>query len=241
MKPGMWTSYLHELSPEDMVVWFAEKDWLHLELSDEHGAELLRRGSPEGVGSKLRTFAEDHAVRFPQGHLWLKFDITAKDPQESLDDLKPWLDLFDALGVRACVLHPGGKALLDRGVDSGSVRGARIEALGAITDYLRDTDLVICLENMARMEDAGQLLDLIQGVGATNLGICLDTGHLHLAGGNPAEFVLQSGDLLQALHIADNEGETDQHLMPFGRGTVDWDGFVPALKRIGYEGLYNFE
>ncbi len=241
MQPGMWTSYLYESSPEDMVVRFSEKGWLHLELSDEHGSELLGRGAPDSVGLKYRAFAEDHGVCFPQGHLWLKFDITAKGASASLDDLKPWLDLFNALGIRAGVLHPGGKALQDRGIAPEAIHDARTEALGAITDYLRNSGLVICLENMARMEDARPLLDLIGDVSVPNLGICLDTGHLNLAGGNPGHFVSQSGDLLKALHVADNEGETDQHLMPFGRGTVEWEGFVPELKRIGYQGLYNFE
>ena len=241
MQLGMWTSYLIELSPEVMVVRFSEKGWLHLELSDEHGSALLQRGEPGSVGPEFRAFAEDHGVCFPQGHLWLKFDITAKGPSASLEELKPWLDLFNALGIRAGVLHPGGKALLDRGETLDAIRNATVDALGAITDYLRGSGLVICLENMARMEDARPLLDLIEGVGAPNLGICLDTGHLNLAGGNSGNFVAQSGDLLKALHIADNEGKTDQHLMPFGRGTVDWDRFVPELKRIGYLGLYNFE
>ena len=241
MQLGMWTSYLYELSPEEMVTRFSEKGWLHLELSDEHGSALLQRGEAGSVGSQFKAFAEDHGVRFPQGHLWLRFDITARGPSGSLEELKPWLDLFNALGISAGVLHPGGKALQDQGNSPEAIREATIEALGAITDYLRGSGLAICLENMSRMEDARPLLDLIEGVSAPNLAICLDTGHLNLADGNPADFVAQSGGHLQALHIADNEGKTDQHLMPFATGTVDWNGFVPGLKKVGYEGLFNFE
>ncbi len=43
------------------------------------------------------------------------------------------------------------------------------------------------------------------------------------------------------LRFLDNEGETDQHLMPFGRGTVDWSGLVSELKKIPYQGLFNLE
>ncbi|MEG1520016.1 MAG: hypothetical protein RR458_03425 [Clostridia bacterium] len=53
------------------------------------------------------------------------------------------------------------------------------------------------------------------------------------------------------MHIADNDGRTDQHLIPNVR--FDKDGFscdptkinlcliTKLLKKIGYEGLYNFE
>lgn len=43
------------------------------------------------------------------------------------------------------------------------------------------------------------------------------------------------------MHIADNEGQTDQHLMPFGRGTVAWDTVTRELNALNYRGLFNFE
>ena len=46
---------------------------------------------------------------------------------------------------------------------------------------------------------------------------------------------------MKALHIADNQGETDQHMMPFGKGKVDIEAVVRALKEIGYQNLFNFE
>ena len=51
------------------------------------------------------------------------------------------------------------------------------------------------------------LLEIIRETDRANLGICLDTGHLNLAGGNPAQFVIQAGSLLKALHIVDNDGK----------------------------------
>ena len=46
---------------------------------------------------------------------------------------------------------------------------------------------------------------------------------------------------MQGVHIADNEGERDQHMMPFGRGTVDWDAVCRGLRGIGYNGFCSFE
>ena len=44
MHLAMWTSYLYDLQPEEMLARFSEKGWTHLELSDEHGNALLDRG-----------------------------------------------------------------------------------------------------------------------------------------------------------------------------------------------------
>jgi sugar phosphate isomerase/epimerase len=71
----------------------------------------------------------------------------------------------------------------------------------------------------------------------------LDTGHLNLtANPNQAEFIEKAGKHIKALHIADNEGlGVDQHMMPFGRGTVDIVSVIKAMKALNYQGLYNLE
>ena len=241
MTPGMWTSYLRDLSPEEMVVQFAKKGWTALELSTEHGDDLLKRGNPEETCRVFKTFAENHGVTFPQGHLWLKCDIAAVRQTETLDVLKGWLDLFSAAGVQAGVLHPGGREMQEQDSAPEAIREAQLAALEQLCAHLSGSDLVLCLENMGSMPDAQPLLDLIRTVNSPHLAICLDTGHLNLASGDQAAFIQQVGADLKALHIADNEGKTDQHMMPYGRGTVDWPVVMSALKQLPYEGLFNFE
>ena len=239
--PGIWTGFLNGLSPEEAVVAFAEKGWLHLEMSSESGMALLKRGDPEAVGEAFRRHAADAGVNFPQGHLWLLYDITLHSPEKVLEDLKPWLDLFLAVGIRAAVLHPGGQALLRGGCAPTLVAEKRNASLRALGEHLRGTDLFICLENMQEAPLAHDLVEIVESSGAPNLGVCLDTGHLHLTGTSQADFIRASGDKLRALHIADNEGDFDAHLFPFGRGTVDWAEVVSALREAGCSALFNFE
>lgn len=54
-------------------------------------------------------------------------------------------------------------------------------------------------------------------------------------------FKTEDGVILKALHIANNEGVTDQHMMPFTRGTVDFTEVVKALREVNYSGLFNLE
>ncbi|MFW6059739.1 MAG: sugar phosphate isomerase/epimerase family protein [Phycisphaeraceae bacterium] len=242
MIPGMWTSFLIEHDPEQMVRAFARAGWRNLELSTEHGAALLERGDGRQVGQRFRVFAEAEGVRFPQGHLWLHADIVSHDQSETLDTLRRWLDLFVTVGVRAAVLHPGGRALQREGIAEERIAEMRTAALRTLADHVRDTELTICLENAGQHKGSAQaLVEMIALADRPNLGICLDTGHLHLTGGDQAEFIRTAGPLLKALHIADNEGQTDQHLMPFGRGTVAWDVVTRELNALPYERLFNFE
>jgi len=242
MIPAIWTSYFMELAPEAMVDTFAEAGWPQLELSDEHARALLDRGGPGAVGKRFKGYAAEHGVAFPQGHLWLACDIAAPDQQPVIDGLRTWLDLFLALDVHAAVLHPGGKALLEQGCTAEALCEARVKALTALTDHIAGTPVTLCLENIPGMApEAHDLRALIEAAGADHLGICLDTGHLNLAGGDQQGFIRQAGGLLKALHIADNDTSSDQHLLPYGGGTVPWGDVVSALREIGYSGLFNLE
>jgi len=241
MRPGLWTSYLYGLSPEEMVKTFARKGWRELEMSDEHASDLLRRGDPAKTGQAFRRFASAEGVGFPQGHLWLSCDICVP---EQLEGLKPWLDLFVALGVEAAVLHPGGHGLIRDGAPAARVVETRRRSLETVCARLRGEKMAVCLENMHDFCNTAQgLREVIAPVGSDNLAICLDTGHLNISTGcrGQRDFILSAGPLLKALHIADNEGEKDQHMMPFGRGTVAWAEVMAALKEVGYKGLFNYE
>jgi len=42
------------------------------------------------------------------------------------------------------------------------------------------------------------------------------------------------------VHLQDNRGEGDDHLMPFD-GTLDWNAVARVLDEAGYSGPYMFE
>ena len=237
MNFSMWTNYLRDTSPEEATALFAAKGWYNLELSTEHGEALLaREGEPIEIGAKFKAEADRCGVRFPQGHLWLQVDITEDG---GVDVIKRWLDLYYGVGVRACVLHAGGKRLRE---NPEAREAANVKALKALCAHIAGRDQYICLENLMescqRVSDLRRLIDM---VGSPQLKICLDTGHLHVSKGDLAEFITEAGPLLKALHIADNEGERDQHMMPYGRGGIRWEGLFAALAEVGYDGLFNYE
>ena len=242
MKAAMWSSFFVDLSPEEMVDAFAEKRWTASELSCEHAEELLKRGDPAREGEAFRRYAEGRGVAFPQGHLWITCDIVSDDQDARIEVLKPWLDLFAAIGARAAVLHPGGHAWTKEGRDPAHIADVRGRGLRIVGERAAALGLEVCIENCPPVGGtAGEIRGFIEDAGSEGLAICLDTGHLNLIDGSPGAFIREAGALLKALHIADNQGKTDQHLIPYGCGTVPWHEVGPALREIGYDGLFNFE
>jgi sugar phosphate isomerase/epimerase len=74
--------------------------------------------------------------------------------------------------------------------------------------------------------------------------ICVDTGHTHEAESfwvpPPEEMIRILGKDVTLLHLHDNSGHWDDHLLP-GMGNINWPAVFDALDDIGYSGVYNFE
>lgn len=75
---------------------------------------------------------------------------------------------------------------------------------------------------------------------AAKLGFCYDSGHDHMAAGETFDLLRRWGHRLLSTHIADNLGQTDDHLIP-GQGTLDWTAFVRAFPWQSYKGYLTLE
>ncbi|MBQ9774057.1 MAG: sugar phosphate isomerase/epimerase [Clostridia bacterium] len=236
----IWSKYYRDGSAEDAVLEFAKDGVEYIELAHEHGAELLeRRDDHVETGRTFAAFLATHGLRARQGHLRFPARI-ASDPAV-IDYLVRQIELYAAIGIRCAVLHTESKAEMK--MDGEEWLSRNVEALRTLLSRVEHVDITICLENMRSYNESVEiLLEIIDRVGSPKLGICLDTGHLNNTHANThREFILKAGKHLKALHIADNEGERDQHMMPFGRGNVDFEAVVAALREIDYEGMFNYE
>ncbi|MHA2405269.1 MAG: sugar phosphate isomerase/epimerase family protein, partial [Candidatus Hermodarchaeia archaeon] len=125
-------------------------------------------------------------------------------------------------------------------------RNRIVESLEKITKYAHKNSVDILLENMVihsnymRMGSAVQeLLKLVTRFQERRVGICIDTGHSLLNKQDPSEDILLAGSYLRALHINDNDGMVDSHLVP-GLGVIDWSAVYNALKEVKYSGVFLF-
>lgn len=238
-KLSVWSSYYVEMSPEDAVLEMKKHGILCSELSDEHGLMLLERGDAATVGAQFRAFLDREQFTMTQGHLWLRVRLCT-DP-DALDRLVEWVTLYEAIGVENAVLHCDSlMELPDLTTEERLNRNAAV--LLQLQERMKGMKIRICLENLTRIcRSADELVSIVDRLDPDHFGICLDTGHLNMCEQSQTDFIRKSGHRLHALHIADNEGERDQHMMPFGRGNVDFAAVIQALREVNYQGLFNLE
>ena len=67
-----------------------------------------------------------------------------------------------------------------------------------------------------------------------DVGVCLDTGHVHL-GHHLTRMIVVAGHRLIHVHVHDNRGTHDDHLAP-GEGSVNWEAVFAGLAGVRYEG-----
>lgn len=243
MKLSVWSSYYYVLSPENMLREFKKHGYNYTELSSEHSEMLLERGDPKIVGEEFSKIAKEMGIEIIQGHLFFWEKRICNPEDRAL--IKKQLDLFKAIGIKNAVLHCDSLKKEDGTTPSYDiVREENIKAIADILDHVKGTDIVICLENLISCDATNSVKGLMYFIDyfkSENLGICLDTGHLNLRDKDQVAFIRKAGKHIKALHLADNEGKNDQHLMPYGKGHVNFKDVICEMKKLGYEGLYNLE
>lgn len=71
-------------------------------------------------------------------------------------------------------------------------------------------------------------------------GAAWDVGHAHIDGIDHEKEILELGQNLKAIHVHDNQGFRDEHLIPF-MGNVDFDSLMRGLTKSGYRGYFTLE
>jgi sugar phosphate isomerase/epimerase len=87
------------------------------------------------------------------------------------------------------------------------------------------------------------MLELIDAVGAGNLGLLLDSWHWYTSHGTLDEILSLKGSDVIYVHINDapagipvDEQIDNVRCLPGETGVIDISGFLGALKKIGYDG-----
>ena len=122
--------------------------------------------------------------------------------------------------------------------------------------------VTVCLENLFKhdnircfagacteAEEACWYIDTLNHEAGEELfGFCFDVGHANVTGQNIYQYITTLGKRIRILHIHDNDGTCDAHMLPYSqrdvtgtRTVINWDAFLLGLKEIGYEGSLAFE
>lgn len=80
-----------------------------------------------------------------------------------------------------------------------------------------------------------QTMDMIDQIGCDNLGVSFNTGHSLIVGEDTPTAIENLGDRLFHIHVNDNDGKQDQHLIP-GQGQYDFQRMIHALRSVLFDG-----
>lgn len=166
--------------------------------------------------------------------------LDAAQREKTLIAYRQAVDAMETLGGGILVTHHIQIPEPDEPLHSEK-RTAFLDNLRTVAEYAAPREVSFALENVPRgyTGDPIRLVELMTDLDVPNVGVVIDTGHRNI-GGDPVEALRTIGEHLITLHLHDNHGERDEHLLP-GRGTVDWNGVVSALDEIQYPGVFMYE
>lgn len=128
-----------------------------------------------------------------------------------------------------------GKARLEDFQDREIEWKLAVDGLKEMAAYAEERGVKLAFEALNRFETdlinvVDQGLKLIQAVGAPNLGLHLDTFHMHLEEKNSGEAIRKAGDRIYHFHTCENDRGVP------GTGQVNWTEVFEALVDVGYDG-----
>ncbi len=117
-----------------------------------------------------------------------------------------------------------------------------IAAMRELGDYAGDHGIRLLVENIpfTFIPKAEDLLETLDAIGDTRIGIIYDVANGHFAGEDPAQALRLVRDRLGLVHLSDTTQTTFRH-DPVGAGDVDFKAVALALVDLGYDGYSMME
>lgn len=178
-----------------------------------------------------------------------RYPISLVNPKEkirkdSINYIKESFNTAIALGTHKVTVCPGHTLYGQSLEDAWQLLR---ESLKMLVEHAQKQDIILLLEPAHRMETdlvitVDDALRIIKEIGSDRLGVLLDVGHAFINRESLADCIkkLTSSESIFHIHINDNDGLMDSHLIP-GEGKINFIPLLEELKRIDYQGLLTVE
>lgn len=159
----------------------------------------------------------------------------------SVNYIKHNVDVAEKLSSPYVSICPGYSMYGDK---PNEAMAALEKSISEIIEYAKNYKTMIIIEPAHYMETdlimtVKDAVNLIEKFGKDRLGLCVDTGHLHVNKESFDTYDLTK-DYIVHYHIDDNFGISDDHLVP-GEGSIDFVTFLESLKNNMYRGYLAVE
>lgn len=213
---------------------FCAKDW-------EHKAYALREEA-EKIGVK---FIQSHAPYNPKRSFKA---FSAEETKHFREMLMRGQKIAEICGVPNVVIHPLAEINAPMEDMDAHVR-YNYEFYDEFLTACDRAGMCACFENLplGYGQFAAQIVALMEAKDGHNAAACWDFGHGQLnypkrtwSDADQAAAILKLKGHIRAVHVHDNLGADDNHLLPF-LGIIEWEKVLPALKEAGFTGDLVFE
>ena len=140
------------------------------------------------------------------------------------------LDDCNKNGIDTVVLHLCSKFVAPGPNEIGLARYQKI------VDYAEKLGIKVAFENTKIF---GYLEYVMDGIKNKNAGVCFDAGHCHCHFNDKFSWEKLKNRIF-AVHLHENDGSGDQHLLPFD-ADVDWNSYLRGLNSANYIGPVTLE
>lgn len=195
---------------------------------------------------KIKEHAERLGLTFVQCHLPGANPFgKGVDYNHTVDIVKRSVEVCAILGIDRAVIHNG--YIPDASFTKDVFDEMNVKFFSEFYPYIEQYGVNLLCENTTKknMPDwyfpvtGKELLDFVRTADHPLVHACWDTGHCNCEG-NQYEHIKALGKDLYALHINDNSGRGDEHVIPYC-GTLNTDDVMHGLIDAGYNGYFTFE
>ena len=213
---------------------------------------LMRSDDWESYVEEIRLAGERFGVTFTQSHLPY-YDIFANNEEGKVklmeELIRRSIIASGRLGIRWTVTHPGTVFRADNNMEESLERN--VEYYSKHVQEAKNNGLGIALENdfeykksegfHAYCSDISELVKLVDSLNESEyVGASYDFGHANMQESTHRKNLNTIGHRLQAVHVQDNRGQSDEHLLPF-HGNIDWKDAMAGLADISFSNDLTFE
>ena len=240
---GDFASYTQDLKKK--IDYLAESGFRYadLRLYNSSDMEPFLKDNWKEYAKEIKDYAATKNITFVQAHA---IGGNAFKDETSYNNIVKntirGIEVCKELGIPNIVVHPGNSSDMDK----EAYFAANKDFYAEFFKTMEETGVNVLVENSSQtmighycIDTGADLREFLEYVNHPQLKACWDTGHANIEGDQYYE-ILDIGDLLAGIHISDNLGDEDNHMMPY-QGTVNFDEVLTALVQIGYEGAFTFE
>lgn len=153
----------------------------------------------------------------------------------TVETCKLAVDAVREMNGRAVAVHLCNKEKMTESEMESRVPVA-LDSIRMLGDYAAERGVIFCLENLPFPLSYHRILEMVlEAYEGNSVYLCLDTCHISMGNSDPFHFIERNIKLIKTLHLSDNFGDRDLHLVPY-TGTFNFDGLAQMLGKTGYDG-----